>query len=249
MRDRTGTLNRPTLVPRALGVAGLIALATFASFALSALLARGAGAQTPAGAATRTSELAPIEAVEVRVLKSLPAQYEVLVTSGLPGGCAAFESISAQRAGTRIDVTVRNAMNVPASGACTAIYGIVRNSVNIGSDFQPGITYTVVVNGAPSPGGRPGVTKTFTTASVSPVPDPAAPPTPGIPPTTLPPPSLVPRPANVGTGGVAREVTPAESRVELIDALVGGGAAAGAADAAAAAVALIAIRIPRPRGH
>ena len=246
MRGRTATLNRPTLMPRALGVAGLVALATFASFALSVLSARDAGAQTPAPAATpnatptgvRTSELAPIEAVEVRVLKSLPAQYEVLATSGLPGGCAAFESISARRAGTRIDVTVRNSMPV-GPVACTAIYGYAQNTVNIGSDFVAGTTYTVVVNGS----GTQGATKTFTPAAASPVPDPAVTPPPAAPPT------LVPRPANVGTGGVVQQGSRAEAPVELIDALVGGGAAAGAAVAAAVAVALLAIRIPRRRGH
>lgn len=212
----------------ALAFGAMCALATFA------LLVRPADAQTPTATPTPTStatpapatppdrrlELAPVEAVEVQVAKSNPPQYQAVVTSGLPGGCAAFDSISARRTDTRIDVTVQNSMpvgNVP----CTAIYGYTKNAVNLGSDFQTGVTYTVVVNAA-SPSTK---RVTFVGGAASPVPD-------ATPPAATP---VAPRPANTGSAGA--------NEVDAIDAVVGGSAML----AAAVAVALLAVRVPRRR--
>ena len=222
MRDARSTvasLSRSGLAPRAFAIAAFLALGVFM------LVAQGVRAQTPSPTATpsatstpeRRLELAPIEAVDVQILKSLPPQYQLMVTSGLPGGCAAFDSIKVDRTGTRIAVTVMNSMpvgNVP----CTAIYGYKESSVNLGADFAAGATYTVVVNeGGPRP-----VTKTFTTASVAPAPD--ASPTPTAPqPTAQPtqpgaaPSATVPQPANVGTGGADAS----RVRVETMAAVTG----------------------------
>ena len=158
MRHARTTTIAVRLTPRLLALAAVLALGA------SALVTPTTHAQTPTATGTpsatptpaRRLELAPIESAEIQIAKSLTPQYSVRVTSGLPGGCAAFDSISASRAGTRIDVTVMNSMpvgNVP----CTAIYGYKDSTVDLGSDFAAG-TYTVVVNAA---GSRP-VTKTFT---------------------------------------------------------------------------------------
>lgn len=221
--------TRARLAPGVFGLAALLALVTFV------LVARGAQAQTPTATGTATAtperrlELAPIESVEVQVLKSQPPQYQVAVTSGLPGGCAQFDSIKADRAGTRIDVTVMNSMpvgNVP----CTAIYGYKDSTVNLGSDFTAGTTYTVVVNAA----GNASKTTTFTAqgAGATATPTPAGPtPTPtATAPTT-------PRPANTGTGGPA-------AGMDAMDAAVGGSAMV----AALLALSLVAARVPRRRG-
>lgn len=215
-------VTRASLAPGVLGLAALIALAPFV------FVVRDARAQTPTGTATATPErrleLAPIESVEVQVLKSQPPQYQVAVTSGLPGGCAQFDSIKAERSGTRVDVTVMNSMpvgNVP----CTAIYGYKDSTLNLGADFAAGTTYTVVVNAA----GNASKTTTFTAQSAgTPTPAPADPtPTPALPAT--------PRPANVGTGGPG---------VDALDAIVGGSALL----AAILAASVVAIRVPRRRG-
>lgn len=233
---RSAALARRSLVPRLLVIAALLAATLVTS-------ARAAQAQTPTatptGTATATGtatptpdrrpEFAPIEAVEVQVLKSQPPQYQVAVTSGLPSGCAAFESISFTRSGTRVDVTVMNSMpvgNVP----CTAIYGYHDSSVNLGSDFVAGTTYQVVVNGA---GSRP-MSTTFTAQPASQTP--TATPAPAGPTAT----PTVPQPANVGTGGV----TPPGTEVEAFDAIIGIGALA----SAALLLSLIAVRVPRRRG-
>jgi hypothetical protein len=240
---RSAALTRSSLAPRLLAIAALLALATFVA------VARGVQAQTPTatptgtptatgtavGTATATPtparrpELAPIEAVEIQILKSQPPQYQVAVTSGLPGGCAAFENISFTRSGARIDVTVMNSMpveNIP----CTAIYGYHDSSVNLGSDFVAGTTYTVTVNGA---GSRP-MSTTFTAEPASQAP--GATPTPAGPTPT----PLVPQPANVGTGGVTAPGT----EVEAFDAIIGIGAFA----SAAIALSLLVVRVPRRRG-
>lgn len=99
-----------------------------------------------------TSELAPIESVEVRVAESFPPQYFLDVTSGLPSGCASFDRYEVVRNGDTVEVSVWNRIEIPKNGACTAIYGTAKHAITLGPDFQPGRTYTVQVNA---------VTKTF----------------------------------------------------------------------------------------
>lgn len=110
------------------------------------LLALVAGCGGGDDGVTVTSELAPIEAVEVRVAESFPPQYFLDVTSGLPSGCATFDRYDLKRASDTIEVAVWNRLTVPANGACTTIYGMVEHSIPLGTDFRPGQTYTVYVN-------------------------------------------------------------------------------------------------------
>lgn len=107
---------------------------------------------TPAPTQTRkasdTKRLpAPIESVSIVMLKSYPPQYVVQITSGLPSGCAKFDSIDWERKGDRIAVHVYNTVPANEQMACTMVYGYHESSVNIGSAFTPGTTYTVDVNG------------------------------------------------------------------------------------------------------
>jgi hypothetical protein len=96
---------------------------------------------------TRVETLAPIESVMVNVAESFPPQYFVAIESGLPNGCARFERIDVARDGTTIRLTVLNTVPAPSAElACTLIYGIVSNTVALGSDFEPGVEYSVVVN-------------------------------------------------------------------------------------------------------
>jgi len=222
MRTATARLPRTTLLTRSL------ALGAFVAFTSFVLIARTAFAQTPTPTPYPTRlELAPIESVEVLVLESFPPQYMVTVTSGLPGGCAAFASIAAARNGTRIDVTVQNTM--PAvSIPCTAIYGYKTSSVNLSSGFVGGTTYTVVVNGASASS----KTTTFTAQGVSQTTPTATATVPaGVSPTPA-----APRPANTGTGGLDDG-----TRVEALDAVIGASAMA----MALVAVTLIVMRVPR----
>ena len=91
--------------------------------------------------------LAPIESVQILVLESFPEQYVVQIISGLPSGCASFSHTEVSQDGTAIKILVYN--TVPAPGeliACTEIYGMHEENVALGSDFERGVQYTVMVN-------------------------------------------------------------------------------------------------------
>lgn len=93
-------------------------------------------------------ELAPIESVDILIMESFPPQYSVQIVSGLPSGCAAFlRAEVVEQSGPTIRIEVVNRMPAPQSSvACTMIYGYHESSVMLGSDFEPGVTYTVEVN-------------------------------------------------------------------------------------------------------
>jgi inhibitor of cysteine peptidase len=92
-------------------------------------------------------EDAPIDDLEILILESFPPQYNLLVTSGLPSGCAVFDKAEiVRRAANEITVRVTNLMPDGDDIMCTAIYGIKETTVPLGSDFESGQKYTVRVN-------------------------------------------------------------------------------------------------------
>ena len=93
---------------------------------------------------------APIEAVEVLMLESFPVQYNVVIAFRLPKGSSCSRHYGfdiARDFSTTIRITVNNlevaADNVP----CTRDLPIVKTTIALGTDFQSGETYTIVVNG------------------------------------------------------------------------------------------------------
>ena len=92
---------------------------------------------------------APIESVEVLILESFPPRYNLRVVSGLPNGCTSFGGYSVDRDGNMIRVTMTNLVPAPSDPPmfCTMIYGLEETVISLGSDFGPGKTYTVDVNG------------------------------------------------------------------------------------------------------
>ncbi len=91
----------------------------------------------------RQREQAPIHELDVRIAESSPPQIFVDVTTGLPSGCAQFDSAVIERNGSTITLTMSNSQ--PSGNvACTAIYGYVRHTVPLGA-MTPG-TYTLRVN-------------------------------------------------------------------------------------------------------
>ena len=92
---------------------------------------------------------APIESVEIIIAESYPPQYFVHVVSGLPNGCVEFYGYEESRSGNAVTITVTNLEPAPSEPiACAAIYLTHETSVPLGTDFQPGETYTVKVNEA-----------------------------------------------------------------------------------------------------
>ena len=97
----------------------------------------------PAG---RYAEAAPIDQLDVAIAESYPPQYFVHILAGLPSGCAEQYTHSFTRNGDMIEVEVLNSFP-EGNPACTAIYGEYELNIALGSDFTPGQTYTVSVNG------------------------------------------------------------------------------------------------------
>lgn len=101
----------------------------------------------PSDARERTEVLAPIESAEIQIRESAPPQYALEIVSGLPSGCAQLSRIDVADGREPIEVTVWNSVPAADDVACTMIYLTTRNTVTLGSDFEPGRTYEVRVNG------------------------------------------------------------------------------------------------------
>ena len=94
-------------------------------------------------------ESSPIERVDVVALESSPTQYELRVVSGLPKGsaCSIFNGYEIRRADpTFIEVDVTHHEVADPYVICTADYPIVETSIPLGSDFEPGVEYSITVN-------------------------------------------------------------------------------------------------------
>ena len=106
------------------------------------------GGQPTAPADDLVSQPAPIVDAGIDVAESYPPQYILGVKSAQPDGCHKFEGHEVVRDGNSITVTVTN--TVPADLTvvlCTMQYSETDTSINLGSDFESGETYTVVING------------------------------------------------------------------------------------------------------
>jgi len=112
---------------------------------LAALSASACASAIVPSPSDREAVLAPIDRLDVRVLESSPPQYLLSVRAGLPSGCAEKNRHDTQRVAEAITVTVLNWMP-KESRPCTLIYGSYELNINIGSDFRPGTTYSVIVN-------------------------------------------------------------------------------------------------------
>ncbi len=94
-----------------------------------------------------------IESVDVEILESAPPQYHLRVVSGMPkgSGCSRFNGYEIRRAEpTEIEVRVTHHEVADPFVICTADFPVLQTSIPLGplgSDSEPGVEYTVVVNG------------------------------------------------------------------------------------------------------
>ena len=91
----------------------------------------------------------PIESVEVVLTEGEPPMYEARVISGMPrgSGCSQFNGYEIRRSESNtIAVTVTHHEVADPFVVCTADFPIVETGFPLGSDFEPGVEYTVTIN-------------------------------------------------------------------------------------------------------
>ena len=91
----------------------------------------------------------PIRMFEIDVLESSPPQYQLSVVSTLPLGstCSRFNGYDVARRGNEIQVTVTHLEVLEKNQPCTRDLPAVDTRIPLGSGFNSGGEYTVVVNG------------------------------------------------------------------------------------------------------
>ena len=97
-----------------------------------------------------------VDTVEL-VMESAPAQYSLRVVSGMPkgSGCSQSNGYRIKRAQlTEIEVEVTHHEVADQFVICTADFPVVETSIPLGSGFETGVEYTIIVNND--------ITETFT---------------------------------------------------------------------------------------
>ncbi len=92
----------------------------------------------------------PIEDVEIMVLERDPREYQLRIVSAMQHGssCSQFNGYEIRRSESNsIDIIVTHHHVAAKNVICTADYPIVETIVPLGSEFEPGMEYTVSVNG------------------------------------------------------------------------------------------------------
>ena len=92
----------------------------------------------------------PIEDVEIMVLERDPREYQLRIVSAMPQGssCSQFNGYEIRRSESNaIDIIVTHHHVAAKNVICTTDYPIVETIVPLGSEFEPGMEYTVSVNG------------------------------------------------------------------------------------------------------
>ena len=91
----------------------------------------------------------PIERAEITILESFPPQYQLHVVSGMPkgSGCSRFNGYQIDRTDpTNVVVEVTHHEVADDFVICTADFPILETAIPLGSKFESGVEYTVVVN-------------------------------------------------------------------------------------------------------
>jgi hypothetical protein len=90
---------------------------------------------------------APVESLELVISKSLPPQYSVRVVTSQRNGCVELDGYSVKRAGDLVEVRMTNSEPFSNDVVCTQVFKTTETVVELGSDFQRGVEYTLRVNG------------------------------------------------------------------------------------------------------
>jgi hypothetical protein len=142
---RQAWLRRNSVAAKGLSAA-LVSFAVAIALATAACgddKASSSGAPAPSPTPGRIVVDAPIDEAELITRESFPPQYAVRVVVGITDGCHEFESVTAQRSGTTIDIIAKATTVDDPEAVCTQIYGTHEEIVELGSDFDVGVAYTV----------------------------------------------------------------------------------------------------------
>jgi hypothetical protein len=90
---------------------------------------------------------APVEIFELIISKSLPPQYAVRVVTSQRNGCVELDGYSVKRAGDLVEVRMTNSEPFSKDVVCTQLFKTTETVVDLGTDFQRGVEYTLRVNG------------------------------------------------------------------------------------------------------
>jgi hypothetical protein len=105
--------------------------------------ATSSGSTPTAPAPRRIVVEAPIDDAELITRESFPPQYAVRVVVGIVDGCHEFDGVEAQRSGASITIKATATTFDDPEIACTQIYGTHEELVELGSDFDKDVEYTV----------------------------------------------------------------------------------------------------------
>ncbi len=92
------------------------------------------------------TQMSTIENVSIASTRSIPAQHMIGVTMALGGSCETFNSIGWSVEGREVNIEVLTQVPTPLV-PCTLAIIYEDQSINIGSDFEAGVEYDVIVNG------------------------------------------------------------------------------------------------------
>lgn len=99
---------------------------------------------------TWTVKESPIQGVEVVIMESFPPRYRLNILSTLPAGssCSRFNGYDVARPSANSIVLVVTHLEEPGGNVpCTTDLPVVETVVSLGSGFESGEEYTVVING------------------------------------------------------------------------------------------------------
>ena len=92
--------------------------------------------------------VAPIDKVDVEASNADRPEYFAVVTSGQPSACHRYDSHQVTREDGTVRIEVMNRRPADTSIRCTQVYGTTDIRIGLGRDFEPEVTYNLVVNEA-----------------------------------------------------------------------------------------------------
>ncbi len=92
--------------------------------------------------------VAPIDDIQVEASDADKPEYIAIVTSGQPSACHRYDGHQVTRENGTVRIELMNRRPADTSIQCSQVYGTTETRITLGRDFEPEVTYSVVVNEA-----------------------------------------------------------------------------------------------------